>query len=95
MKIQLDTTYKKIKVEENVNLKELFNFLNNILKDEWENFTLETNVTINNWTAPIYIEKQYPAYPAPFWQINDNINKVYCLNQSTYNLEVKDGVYLN
>ena len=88
MKIQLDTKNKTIKVEENINLKELVDFLDKILPKEWQKFTLETQTIINNWNNPIYIEKQVPYYPNPIWTCQNNDNKMYCLNKGTYNLEL-------
>lgn len=65
MKIQLDTKEKTIKVEENVLLKELFMALDKFLPNrEWESFTLQTNVIINNWSNPIYITNPR-IYPQP------------------------------
>jgi len=54
MKIQLDTIGKTIKVEDKVNIKELYDFLDKILPNgEWHNFSLEVSVIINNWSLPI------------------------------------------
>ena len=56
MKIQLDTNTKTIKVEETVNIGELFELLKKMFPNgEWEDFGLETQTTIN-WTPnPIII----------------------------------------
>jgi len=62
MKLQLDTTEKTIKLENNVKLSELLKVLDQLLPNKkWTEFTLETNTTIRNWTAPIII-KEYPKY---------------------------------
>jgi hypothetical protein len=62
MKIQMDTITKVIKIEESVNLKELFDLLEQMLPNEmWKEFTLETNTTIINWSQPI----TYPIIPIP------------------------------
>jgi hypothetical protein len=65
MKIQLDTTAKTIKVEEEVNLGELFDMLSKLLPDDlWKEYSVETNTTIT-WSSPIYIERT--VYPQPYW----------------------------
>lgn len=67
MKIQLDTTSKTIKIEENVLLSKLITTLNGLLPNkEWKKYTLETNTTITHWTAP-YIIKEIPVYPRPYY----------------------------
>ena len=59
MKLQLDTTLKTIKIEDKINLKELYEFLNQILPNNlWHEFTIEATV-INNFTNP------FPIYPSP------------------------------
>lgn len=69
MKIQLNTTDKTIKVEENVELKELVNHLEKLLPKGspfgyWKDYKLKTNTTIYNWTNPIVIQ---PNYIQPFY----------------------------
>ena len=55
MKLQIDTTEKVIKVEEQVNFGELVKVLNKLLpKGEWKTYKLETNTVINGNTYPIY-----------------------------------------
>ncbi len=67
MKLQLDTTRKTIKVEGNVVISELISTLERLFPNaEWKEMTLETNVTINNWTAPFVIERNYPKYPIQY-----------------------------
>jgi len=48
-----------------VKLDELIKMLEKILpKEEWKKFTLQTNVTINNWSNPVVIDRWIPApYP--------------------------------
>lgn len=95
MKIQLDTTNKIVKIEESVNLNELFELLNKILPEVWKEFKLEVNTTIT-WGNPIIIEK-YPIYPSyPWWQqptvsytTGENLCNVDYLSSGTYNIEVK------
>jgi hypothetical protein len=98
MKLQLDTTSKIIKIEESVNLNELFELLNKILpNDTWKEFKLESNTTIT-WESPIIIERQswrYPYYPwykpsEITYQNNIptiNTNNVGYLNQGLFNIE--------
>jgi hypothetical protein len=65
MKLILDTTEKTIKIEESVNLKDLFEMLERLLPNgDWKEFKLETNTSIvwNN-PSPIIIN---PYVPSPF-----------------------------
>jgi len=62
MKLQLDTTVKTVKVEGDIKISALIATMKDLFPTEWESFTLQTNVTINNWNSPIYIEK----YPQPY-----------------------------
>ena len=88
MKIQLDTNSKTIKLEESVNLKELFELLDRILPDnQWQEYNLETNTIISHWTNPIIIEKYPPYYPYP-WTTYDSPpsgtgTTVYCIDANT------------
>ena len=71
MKIQFDTEKKLIRIEEKVNLNELFERLNVYLpNDEWKEYELETNTVIDNWTLPIIIDRPVWPHPYPF---NPNI----------------------
>ncbi len=76
MKIQIDTTAKKVSLEESVNLKELTDILSKLLPDDlWKEFTLETH-TVINWGSPIII-KEYPVFPyvpVPYRDPNPWIN---------------------
>ena len=63
MKIQIDTTNKILKIEESVNLKELFKIVNALLPNDWEEYTLENNSIIVGWEHPIIVETPYPVYP--------------------------------
>jgi len=61
MKLQLDTSEKVIKVEEQVNFGELVKTLNKLLpKGEWKTYKLETNTVINWNQYPVWT---YPNYP--------------------------------
>lgn len=63
MKIQIDTIEKTIKIEEKVNLGELFSYMEQLFPDlKWREFNLEVG-TIINWINPITLP-QYP-YPQP------------------------------
>ena len=71
MKIRIDFTEKIITVENAVNLKEFYDKLKLILPDgKWKEYTLETNVIINNWNNPVIIEKYpwYDPYPYPNYE---------------------------
>jgi hypothetical protein len=99
MKIQIDTTAKTLKLEEAVKLNELFKALDNLFpNEEWREFTLITDVTIN-WTSYPIIIKKYPVYPTwpsipsypyqPYpWitYINDNLK--YQLNTGIYDVQI-------
>jgi hypothetical protein len=100
MKLQLDTTNKSIKLESDILLSELVGVLERLLpRGEWKTFTLQTNVTINNWSNPIiigeYPTQTYPAHPTYPWIVwcgsgsNDvsGISASYSLNAGTYNVE--------
>lgn len=103
MKIQLDTTNKTIKLEENVKLTKLMELVKKILpNNEWKEFTLETNTTITYWSNPVII-KEYPTYPTweePYIWMSVSENKHNCGNETlladyslrsgVYNLEVND-----
>jgi hypothetical protein len=65
MKLQLDTRTKIITIEEDVNLKELYNLLNKILPNgEWEEYSLNRGNLVFQ-TQPIIIQPyvQEPFYP--------------------------------
>lgn len=84
MKIQLDTTNKTIKIEENVLLSKLVDTLDSLLPNkEWKKYTLETNTTINHWHEPYVIRERYRE---PFWPSSPWI---------TYMSTTKDTLSLN
>lgn len=61
MKIQIDTQAKTIKLEQSAKLSELNELLEKFLPNgEWKEYTLETNTIINNWAAPIIIDRWRP-----------------------------------
>lgn len=68
MKVQLDTEHKTIKLEKDVKLSKLVEFLESILPDgKWKEFTLETNTTIQQWSSPIVIREYPRPYYGPWW----------------------------
>jgi hypothetical protein len=98
MKLQIDTTNKTIKVEGNINLKELFDGLKRLLPEgEWEKFTLESN-TIIEWINPITIPyvPYIPTVPTtpwnPWWQSPivtcQGSSGTYTLNDGVYNVSI-------
>ena len=96
MKLQLDTTNKTIKLEERIKLSDLIDTLKKILPEEWQEFSLETNVVINNWSNPVIVYRQYPTYPQYPWYntgVATNVigdgNSNYLTTQGTYNIEIK------
>jgi len=94
MKIQLDTTNKTIKLEEDVKLDTLVKTLNKLLPNkEWKNFILQTNTTISYFTNPIIyreiVKEKEPYYPPSYpWYNADDPTKLYRLNSGIYNIEV-------
>ena|ERR1035437_10314346 len=80
MKIQLDTNNKTIRLEESINLDELFELLNKILSGNmWKEYSLETSNS-SDQQSPIIINEPYipqpinpnPIYPyQKFWYTND------------------------
>jgi hypothetical protein len=95
MKIQIDTTNKTIKIEEKVNLNELFEALNRLFpNNEWKEFSLETNMTINWSPNPIIVQPfnipynkpyipQYPNYP---WYVPTTYCNDDSINKSKFNV---------
>ena len=99
MKIQLDTTNKTIKIEENVLLSKLIDTLNGLLPNkEWKKYTLETNTTITHWTAP-YIIKEIPVYPRPYYPTYptypwySTVGKTTAEYKAGDNMSLKSGVF--
>jgi hypothetical protein len=97
MKIQIDTTNKRIRLDEEVNLSEFFDFMDKILPNgEWKEFTLDYTI-IKNWINPInvpytytpYIPPTQPYNPPPITYPFDNI--IYC--NGTTEDGLKDGVF--
>lgn len=88
MRLQIDTTAKTIKVEQNIKLGELVDKLNALFpNNEWYKYTLETNTTIQNWSTPIIV-RDYAPRTEPFWKspfICDGTPKV--MMKSVYNVE--------
>ena len=92
MKLQLDTKAKTIKVEEDINLDELFEALRKIFPDgEWKEYKLQTNVEFK-WSDPIVIPwKPYIPYnPYPWWTTQPTITYgTGTQNSSVYNIELQ------
>ena len=86
MKLTINTEAKKISIEGEVNLNELYKFLDDTFKDHsWKEYKLESGKTE-------YI--QYPIYPNPqpyypiinpwYSQTPWEQNEVWCGNTNTY-----------
>ena len=99
MKIELDYDSKLIKLENKVELKKFVETIQKILPD-WEDWSLDTNTTIN-WTNPITINPPLPYIPIrPWWEQplitfcdgTDNSNINYEFN-STLTSEPVSGKY--
>lgn len=50
MKIQIDTATKVLKIEQTVNLKELFDFVKGLFPNNWQEYKLEVG-TIIKWES--------------------------------------------
>jgi hypothetical protein len=93
MKIQLDTVLKTIKVEEDVNLNELFTGLSRIFPNkEWKEYKLLTSAVIY-WSDPIVINpwpviNPYPTYPWITW--GDTTQPQYEITNGTYSIEISN-----
>ena len=98
MKIQLDTTNKTVKIEENIKVSKLIATLKKLLPEDWKEFTLETHTTINNWNSP-YIIREYPVYPTrpvyPWYYSATNQAGGISMSakQNTADYSLKSGVY--
>jgi hypothetical protein len=67
MKLQLDTIAKTIKIDEQVNLEELFEMLKKLLPNgEWKGFKLDVNTQIV-WSNPIIVNPYIPINPYPWY----------------------------
>ena len=56
MRLQIDTSNKTIKLDEDVNLGDLMEALNRLFPTkDWKEYKLQTNTVINNWCNPIRI----------------------------------------
>lgn len=99
MKIQIDTTKKTLKLEEDVKLTTLMKLVKKILPDnEWKEYTLETNTTIEHWASPIIIDRWYREYKPyePFWTIGDGSKYVATTKDNTLMMSTNsqsNGVY--
>ncbi len=91
MKIQLDTSSKTIKIEENVKISKLIEVLKRLLPNEWKDFTLETHTNINYWREPIII-REYPH--RPYWENPWYYQeKIGYGNKTTASCQLKEGTY--
>lgn len=64
LKLQLDTTKKTIKIDEDVKLTKLMSVVKRLLPNgEWMDFTLQTNTVIEHWTQPYRWYWNEPVYP--------------------------------
>jgi len=100
MKLQLDTTKKTIKIDEDVKLSKLITTLKNMFPNgEWKDFTLEKNAVIEHWNNPIIyreyckeVEPIKPWYQQPYITCCGSTNSVdknnYQLTSGVFNIEV-------
>ncbi len=65
MKIQIDTKAKTVSVEGSVNIGEFISEIKAMLPD-WESYSLETNVVINNWSVPVVSKSISSQNPNPY-----------------------------
>ena len=87
MKIQIDTVNKIIKIEEKVNLEELYTMLNSLFPNNtWREYSLETSV-LQMWSNPIYVP-YYPPNPVyPWWEYTTTGTTISTNSNSIYNVE--------
>jgi len=94
MKLQLDTTNKTIKIEENVKVSKLIEVLKKILPNDWKDFILETQTTITYWEQPTIIRTYPRPYEYPWYYCDGSVNmkatndNKWELKAGTYNVEV-------
>lgn len=92
MKLQLDTENKIIKIEETVNLGELFETLERLLPNgEWKSFKLDVHTTIN-WTQNPITFPYIPYEPIKPWYEQPWIT-YYTANTDGANYTLKSGVF--
>ena len=76
MRIQIDTTNKTVRIEEQVKLPELFSLLKKMLpNDEWKAYSLE-QAAITYWANPITWPYAQPFYNDP------NVFKINCTSDT-------------
>ena len=78
MKIQLDFDNKNITLEKNINLKEFYDKIKQVLPD-WKEWSLNTN-NIINWSYPYYVRD----WERPYIWYNTN-NNTDNINRSNFN----------
>ena len=94
MKIQLDTTNKIIRLEESVNLHDLFEELNKLLPDDmWKSFTLDISTPVNYPLSPIpiIIRESYNPYPQPWITYTDSSSDTdkFYLAEGVFNVDIQ------
>jgi hypothetical protein len=86
LKIQLDTTKKTIKVDEDVKLSKFMSVIKRLLPHgEWMDFQLLTNTTIEHWSSPLVYRFYEPYWTYPWWGSGGTIG-VYNAGTSATNL---------
>lgn len=98
MKIQIDTTSKTIKIENNIKLSELVKNLDRLFPNkEWKEFTLETHTNITHWSNPTIIREieryPVPSYPRYPWYCSSSKSGAVLQNNAVGSFELKTGVY--
>ena len=92
MKLQIDTTAKTIKVDENIKFDKLIKVLNKLLPKEWKSYTLESNCTIIWGTYPwvTYNPIVYTPQPLiPTWEVTcADTGSGSSITTTAYNIEV-------
>jgi len=101
MKIQIDTTTKVIRVEEQVNLGALYTQLRKWFpNNEWKKFSIDAHTTIvwGPYPRVIYLDQPYNPYqPWITWSgaelvdINPDgtTSRIFEFNPGTYNVELR------
>ena len=94
MKLQLDTTQKVIRLEEEVNLSDLFETLEKLLPNGlWKEFKLQ-QVVITSWVNPIVIDR-WPTipFPSPYqppWYVTCSTTNMHTIDSGNSNYKLSN-----
>lgn len=84
MKLQIDTTNKTIKIEQDANLLDFYKAIKKLLPDDWKEYKVLTT-EIYTWTYPIVYK--YEDIKPIEWKCTDSV--LPATIESSYNIEVQ------